>query len=76
MATMMRQQQEEEFQSKHWQSVTAMWRQGMLCDVQLRASTGELLTAHSIVLASASGFFRYAACLCSQRGPNHTPHRS
>jgi hypothetical protein len=30
----------------------------MLCDVQLRASDGEQLAAHSIVLASASGFFK------------------
>jgi hypothetical protein len=41
--------------------LTALWRQQMLCDVQLRASNGEQLAAHSIVLASASGFFKYAS---------------
>lgn len=50
------------FQSSHWQALAGLWRQQMLCDVQLRAATGELLPAHGIVLASCSGFFRYSAC--------------
>jgi hypothetical protein len=49
---------QQHFQATHWEALTALWRQQMLCDVQLRASDGEQLAAHSIVLASASGFFK------------------
>lgn len=55
---------QQDFQAFHWQAMTLLWRQQLLCDVQLRASSGELLAAHSVVLASASGFFRCGLC-CS-----------
>jgi hypothetical protein len=50
---------QQDFQATHWQALTALWRQQQLTDVHIRASSGEVLAAHSIVLASASGFFRY-----------------
>jgi hypothetical protein len=49
------------FQASHWGALAGLWRQGQLCDVALTAAGGETLAAHSIVLASASGFFR---CVC------------
>jgi hypothetical protein len=63
LQTSMRQQ---DFQASHWQSMTLLWRQQLLCDVQLRASSGELLSAHSVVLASSSGFFRCGPCCSPQ----------
>jgi hypothetical protein len=54
---------QQDFQAFHWQAMTLLWRQQLLCDVQLKASSGELLAAHSVVLASASGFFRCGCAL-------------
>ena len=36
----------------------SLWEEGSLCDVELRTADGALVSAHRIVLAAASPFFR------------------